>query len=752
MSVPPELRVVCRRLTSTPVDDLPRICPALVSHVLRCGSALSATPDAKAKDKTSETTLLLHKLRTHITTLLTGRKPSGRFVAICLIKAIIDVGGWESLRLSEPWIRGLISVLQKPDPVASKELSIIALTKIFILLQGYQTLVREMASPTLPGYITACLQLIKASASGQPSKAPVSLVDTVAYSLSKILPLYPTTMRPFSAQITTVLKTYVAPTSSDLLIVPGSLKENARRVLVLLHYTAPKNGNSDEWIKGIRAAIKSSHDTADQVFRAVKESWESTTGYRGQPVSSDGEPSGGGDAADELPVWTGIDAGSERLIGLLDFLASHLKTTTKLPVNLPLGDLLDLTSRISLVTLPSSDDDSVDLNPAIGRDEKAELWTVLPDIHTAALRLHLALVARLESNALPLSTDIIDQATRILKSSHHLPTLRAPAYTLLAALLRLSGPSLPKLTVDTLLPLLQSCCHDALPAQPTTAPAPKAKDPSSSNADAFLTAPAPTNPVPAQATLPHQSAAALLLPLLFSHLPQRHLTPDARALLDRAAVLAASKPALVASILHPYKDSRGRYYPSLLPFLVRQFPRDQEVEVLRTNLVRARGAAVFDASRTWGEEDDEAEGDVAMGDDGDAVLQEEIAKEEAKAVAVAGWGEGGGMDVDEPVVVARNAFFTTTTTTTATASTVEEKSSSTLVVVAGDDGPLSPLKRKASQVDPGKPKRVDTGKVDTVAVVQDDEEESDGDSDSDGGESIQIDMTMDDDEEDEEDE
>lgn len=116
MSVPPELRVVCRRLTSTPVDDLPRICPALVSHVLRCGSALSATPDAKAKDKTSETTLLLHKLRTHITTLLTGRKPSGRFAAICLIKAIIDVGGWESLRLAEPWIRGLISVLQVGCP------------------------------------------------------------------------------------------------------------------------------------------------------------------------------------------------------------------------------------------------------------------------------------------------------------------------------------------------------------------------------------------------------------------------------------------------------------------------------------------------------------------------------------------------------------------------------------------------------------------------------------------------------------
>lgn len=606
-----------------------------------------------------------------------------------------------------------------------------------------------MASPTLPGYITACLQLIKASPSGQPSKSPVSLVDTVAYSLSKILPLYPTTMRPFSAQITTALKAYVAPTSSDLLMIPESLRENARRVLVLLHYTAPKNGNSDEWIKGIRAAIKNSHDTADQIFRAVRESWESMTGYRGQAVSSDGEPSGGGDAADELPAWTGIEAGSERLIGLLDFLASHLKTTTKAPVNLPLGDLLDLTSRISLVTLPSSDD-SVDLNPAIGRDEKAELWTVLPDIHTAALRLHLALITRLESNALPLSTDIIDQATRIFKSSHHLPTVRSPAYTLLASLLLLSGPSLPKLTVDTLLPLLHACCHDALPPQTTTTPSPaKPKDPSSSNADAFLTASPSTNPLPTATPAPHQSAAARLLPVLFSHLPQRQLTPDARALLDRTAVLAASKPALVASVLHPYKDARGRYYPSLLPFLVRQFPRDQEVEVLRTNLVRARGAAVYDASRTWGE--DGGEGDVEMGDEEEVEVVEAVGEVKTATAVAAGWGDGG-MDVDgeEKVVVERNAFFTTTT---ATSAVVEEKSAKLVVVpavIAGDDGPLSPLKRKASQVDPGKPKRVDTGKAEKVVVVQqqnDDGEESDGDSDSDGGDSIQIDMTMEDDEE-----
>jgi len=112
MSVPPELHLLCRKLTSTPVDDLPRLCPLLVGYVFRCSAPLSAVPEAKAKDKSSEVSVLLHKLRTHINTLLNGRNPAGRFSAICLIKAVIDVGGWESLRQSESWIRGLISILQ----------------------------------------------------------------------------------------------------------------------------------------------------------------------------------------------------------------------------------------------------------------------------------------------------------------------------------------------------------------------------------------------------------------------------------------------------------------------------------------------------------------------------------------------------------------------------------------------------------------------------------------------------------------
>lgn len=73
---------------------------------------LSAPHEPKTKDNSSDVTVHVHKLKTQINTLLTGKSNNGRFTAVVLIKAIVDVGGWECLRLSEPWVRGLLSIIQ----------------------------------------------------------------------------------------------------------------------------------------------------------------------------------------------------------------------------------------------------------------------------------------------------------------------------------------------------------------------------------------------------------------------------------------------------------------------------------------------------------------------------------------------------------------------------------------------------------------------------------------------------------------
>ncbi|KAK3333115.1 rRNA processing/ribosome biogenesis-domain-containing protein [Cercophora scortea] len=769
MSAPPELRVLCRRLAATPVDDLPRLCSVLVDHVLRCGAPLSSAAEAKGKDKLSETPVLVHRLKTHINTLLAGKNPSGRFAAISLIKAVIDVGGWECLRASAPWIRGLISVLQKPDPFASKELAIVTLTRIYSLLQGYQTLIREMATPTLPDHVKACIQLIKAPASGKPLKTPVSLIDTVICSLAKIVSLYPTTMRPFAAEIRSVLKAYVAPTSADSAIVPRGLRESSRRLYILLHYTAPKNGSGTDWARSVGGSITHCHATADQVFRAVVESWQSTTGHRAQTVRLEADPAGGGDAADEFPPWTGLEAGADRLVGLLELLSEYLKAPTKTAVAIPVGELLDLTSRITLVTLPTSGADSVELNPAIGRDEKAELWSVLPEIHTAALRLHTSIIRRLQNNALPLSTDLLDQMVRVFNSSRHIPSVRETTYVLANEILLLSGPTLLKLTVNSLTSVIQSCCKDILRAaghaddnnnnnnsNPSSATSIKQKTtPVNGNADAFLTAPG-ASAASTSVRASHKAAADALLPLFLSHLPQRHLSPDARGLADRTAILSNNKAAMLASCLYPYRDSRGRFYPSILPFLVRQFPHDQGVEVLRTNLRTAQ----------QGHHPHQASWDPREGLD--ELLLEHVAEDmEADDAATAmDTAEDGGEQHDLAETKPSGWLMQTVKDTAAGVANqffAVEPTAAEAEVENAEGTSLTPLKRKGELIEAANAKRRAEKKAareipimakaaeQPVAPVEE-ADEGESDSESDAG-SIQIDMTMDDeDDEDEEEE
>jgi len=111
MSLPPELRVLCHQLSSTPNTSLPQITPALLRNVLQCQAALSSAASPAAKPDSSESAVLVHKLRTQISTLLHGKSVEGRYTASALIKAVVDVGGWEVLRGVDSWVRGLLAIL-----------------------------------------------------------------------------------------------------------------------------------------------------------------------------------------------------------------------------------------------------------------------------------------------------------------------------------------------------------------------------------------------------------------------------------------------------------------------------------------------------------------------------------------------------------------------------------------------------------------------------------------------------------------
>ncbi len=116
VSLPPELRSLCRRLTSTNAEQLPASLPVLLKDILRCQEPLSQAQDVKGSEKTSETTVLVHTLKTKLLALLNGRSVQGHFVGAALVKAVIEAGGWECLRTSEPWVLALLSILQVSAP------------------------------------------------------------------------------------------------------------------------------------------------------------------------------------------------------------------------------------------------------------------------------------------------------------------------------------------------------------------------------------------------------------------------------------------------------------------------------------------------------------------------------------------------------------------------------------------------------------------------------------------------------------
>ena len=101
MSLPPDLRVLCYQLSTTAPHDLPRLTPTLVQLLARCRLPLSCPAGSFAGSDGSASSVLVHKLKTQLFTLLKGQSLEGRFAAVTLIKVLVEVGGDEVLYASD---------------------------------------------------------------------------------------------------------------------------------------------------------------------------------------------------------------------------------------------------------------------------------------------------------------------------------------------------------------------------------------------------------------------------------------------------------------------------------------------------------------------------------------------------------------------------------------------------------------------------------------------------------------------------
>lgn len=481
------------------------------------------------------------------------------------------------------------------------------------MTQQYPTLLREITTPTLPGFITSSLSLVTA----KNSSTTAATIEAVFQAFTKLLPRHPTLYRPFVTQIRAATKLYLAPTSADQALVPLSLQVAAQRLTILLHQTVAKGGGGEQWGKSFRELIREVHITADNVLRAVLEDWESTAGFVEAGVDLNGEISGGGRSLEDLSAWTGIVAGTERLKGLLHFLYTYFKVETSTPVAIPLGAVVDLIVRLLSVAIPATDAnrsrEGPRLNPAVDRDEKDALWSYMPEIYVATLELIDSMVDRLQGNLMSLSPGLLSQISWVFAHGKHSSRFRNIGYQVITKLLTLSGMSLNKAQVSKLNLIIRTCCNDLQGSARTSEVSrsePRTVNGSSQVADSFLQQPMDSIDTMVLTDPALALSAATLLPVIVGSIPQQFLDISLRSLVERTAILTHNKDAMLECVLNPFVGKNGAPLASIVPHLTQAFGHDSTVEILlrpRMPLVAASTSRYVDDGYTEEEVDDQEE-------------------------------------------------------------------------------------------------------------------------------------------------
>ncbi|KAF2092566.1 hypothetical protein NA57DRAFT_22798, partial [Rhizodiscina lignyota] len=586
------LRAVTYRLTTTPTQHLPNITPHLSAQLERCKSVLSTPGTPGSKDR-AETSTLFHKLNTRISSLLQDRSIEGRWTGVVMAKSAVELGGYEAVQGSARWTRSLLTILNKNDPPTTKVLSIITITRIFVLAREYATLIREIVTPNLPSLVSACLQILDVGVDS--IRTHLNLVEIVLKSFSQLIGRHPTIFRTYAPRIREALVQYIAPasmlSSGDQLLpsvpVPESIREDARKLYVQLHECAPKNASAEEWETALRRLITTIHETADEVFRSINENWESVVGYYPvqhniealQPIPSRLEKDSIG-----LGPWVGIPSGAERINGLLGLLEQYFRTPASYSTSPTIGHIADMFNRLFSVARPPSPRDWESSGRADSRFERAEreeLSNILPDIHVALIRTVQAILSRLQASSLPIAPELLLQVSWVFEKESSVPAIRVATYAVLALLLPLLGATLDKESVESLRPLIAACCPDALPPTGHTSSSElsdfaKGKGNGSlSKKPESIVGPLAVSDTIHQVEPDVHSAASDLLPLLLSYIPSGLVTKNLRATMDRAAILSQNREAILASI-----QNASPHHASNLPLLARLYANDIKVQCL----------------------------------------------------------------------------------------------------------------------------------------------------------------------------
>lgn len=575
-------KAIVNRFNITPVEELPRVSAFLASSLAACPLDVYFSDS-----KINTVSVTTHKLKTRISALLQDRSQSGRLSAAIFIKTIVETAGATLLSGSEPWARSLVSCLGKSDAPEIKRLYLTTITRIFLLTQHQPTLTREITTPLLPAFLTACLALIRPSSirSGeQLVPAPSPLLDTVLQCWLQLLPQHASTFRPFLNRIKPICLSIVEDhTSSESTI------ELSTKLLCSLISCAPKNTASQEWIQMAGSIVAVAHETTDGVFRAVLEEHDSNNSARvpnSKKHNFSKAPATSGKDQLGLAAWKGISEGSSRLAALVSWLQHLISSATTQQIPVPFGQVLDLTARILSVNFPESQGrpgPNLRFHNETGKEEKEELLLNLPKLHISCLTLLWSLCQTFEQTLLPVYRTICDQILNQFQSSSWNHEIRVFCYDIIGHIMNVISLSELEFNRSAFSIMITQSCNDLKTALSNMDPN-QTQDMSKGHAMA-----SDASRIEAgqsmQRLLKQQSSAFAsawrLLPVLLGRGTASIIPRQSRAELERLAIILNHQEAMLASVLNSVvSDGGSMATASILPFLARAAMDTAAVEAM----------------------------------------------------------------------------------------------------------------------------------------------------------------------------
>ena len=451
---------------------------------------------------------------------------------------------------------------------------------------------REVTTPSLPGYINLCLNLGK-RLSNQSTASGGSILRAVYLSFNELLPLHATLFRPFTAQIRALILPLLAPCSSNEHALDQKISLQwqcvviARQLYVLQHMCNPKNVAADLRRQSLSSLLDSIRATADVVFRTIRE--EATLWSRERTILK--HTKSGEILCDpcpellHLPAWEGIEAGLERLHGLLELLSAFMSIHSDLPVVIPVGRIQDAVRRI--VFLRSSIGDwNKHLSTEADQNDRDCVTAYLPQLCVSALKCLLQLVSRLSIDNSPSVDAILETVLWTLsdEATSNSSRVRQMCYNIVDRMLQSFGPYLSSKHASLFSTCMNLCYQDVL-SDKADSEAPGITDFRDNSMGSIFNLETKANK-----TVSVQESAAKLLAAILNQISLGLPSKSLRQQLDRAAILSHHGALMLASVRNPpHDDNRESVSTSILPILARMFPGSPEIR----DFVRPQMPLVF---------------------------------------------------------------------------------------------------------------------------------------------------------------